>query len=504
MPTWFINVKEKGAKKAEKNILGLNKSLGGLASKAALAAGAFFGTGMLLSGMKSAIDLAGKQEAAEKALETALGRTSDALLNQASALQQASIFGDEAIIQQQAFLGSLKFSEEQIKSIIPVAMDLAAATGMTLESAVRNTAKTFSGLAGELGELVPQLRGLTKEQMMAGEAVKVMGDLFGGQALSQTETMTGKLEQMKNATGDAMEAGGGLASKAVIPLANALKTAAESATTFINSISEEDKIIKENTLTANRNAAAFNAIGNAIGFLTDKMASFAEKSSPFRANLKEIRDTGESVELSLQEQAMALDLVGEKQIKGGANFDNQIKKQKEVNFTIKDQIELDELRRDQSIKFTSDLVGNLGDLAGAFSKGKKVEARLAQTQAVIDTYAGANKALASAAPPFNFISAAAVIAGGLANVAKISSSIGDFKAAATGMNEVVNKPTLILAGEAGAESVNITPLTASQSQSATSGSVTVNVSGNVMSPDYVEDVLADQIKEAVRKGVSFA
>ena len=35
------------------------------------------------------------------------------------------------------------------------------------------------------------------------------------------------------------------------------------------------------------------------------------------------------------------------------------------------------------------------------------------------------------------------------------------------------------------------------------GSVTVNVSGNVMSPDYVEDVLADQIKEAVRKGSDF-
>ena len=35
------------------------------------------------------------------------------------------------------------------------------------------------------------------------------------------------------------------------------------------------------------------------------------------------------------------------------------------------------------------------------------------------------------------------------------------------------------------------------------GSLTVNVSGNVMSPDYVEDVLADQIKEAVRKGSDF-
>ena len=86
MPNFFINVKEKGAKKAEKNIKGLNGALGGLASKAALAAGAFVGGGMLLSGMKRAVDLAGQQEAAEKALSTALGKTSQELLNQASAL----------------------------------------------------------------------------------------------------------------------------------------------------------------------------------------------------------------------------------------------------------------------------------------------------------------------------------------------------------------------------------------------------------------------------------
>ena len=41
MPNFIINVKEKGAKKAAKNIGGLNKSLGNLASKAALAAGDF-------------------------------------------------------------------------------------------------------------------------------------------------------------------------------------------------------------------------------------------------------------------------------------------------------------------------------------------------------------------------------------------------------------------------------------------------------------------------------
>ena len=105
------------------------------------------------------------------------------MLDQASALQKVAGIGDEVIIVQQAFLASLKFTEEQIKEIITVAIDLSAATGIELESAVRNTAKTFSGLAGELGELIPQLRTLTTEEMKAGEAVKLMADLFGGQAL---------------------------------------------------------------------------------------------------------------------------------------------------------------------------------------------------------------------------------------------------------------------------------------------------------------------------------
>ena len=37
-----------------------------------------------------------------------------------------------------------------------------------------------------------------------------------------------------------------------------------------------------------------------------------------------------------------------------------------------------------------------------------------------------------------------------------------------------------------------------------SGGVTVNVSGNVLTQDFVEGELAESIQEAVRKGVSFA
>ena len=53
--------------------------------------------------------------------------------------------------------------------------------------------------------MVPQLRELTAEQMKNGEAVKVMAELFGGQASENAKTMQGRLEQMTNAVGDTAE-----------------------------------------------------------------------------------------------------------------------------------------------------------------------------------------------------------------------------------------------------------------------------------------------------------
>ena len=203
--TYEILAKTKGFKNSEKQVKGLNGALGGLAKKAIGVAGAYFGTRALLDGINASIEAFKVQEQAEKMLEQALGGTSQALLDQASALQKVSTSGDEAIIQQQAFLASIGMTEDQIKDILPVALDLAAATGLTLESAVRNTAKTFSGLAGELGELVPQVRDLTPESMKAGEAVEVMGKLFGGAAKANATTLAGRMERVQGAISDMAE-----------------------------------------------------------------------------------------------------------------------------------------------------------------------------------------------------------------------------------------------------------------------------------------------------------
>lgn len=73
--------------------------------------------------------------------------------------------------------------------------------------------------------------------------------------------------------------------------------------------------------------------------------------------------------------------------------------------------------------------------------------------------------------------------------------------AATGYSGVIDNPTNLLVGEAGAEMVNVTPLDGREGSGG--GETVVNISGNVMSQEFVEGELRDRIEEAVRRGSDF-
>lgn len=157
----------------------------------------------------------------EKRLLTALRGREDIqqrLIKQAGELQSRSLFGDEEIIGQQAFLASLGLTEQQINDTIEAAAQLSSATGMTLDSAVKNLAKTYGGLSGELGESIPKLKELTTEQMKNGEAVKFILENYKGFAESAAETGLGPMQQLKNSIGDVGEEIG----KVLMPMVQAV------------------------------------------------------------------------------------------------------------------------------------------------------------------------------------------------------------------------------------------------------------------------------------------
>lgn len=155
-----------------------------------------------------ALKNADTQQQAEQRLLTALkGRTDiqQRLIAQAAELQSRSVLGDEVVIGQQAYQASLGMTEEQIGRVIEASAQLSAATGMTLDSAVKNLAKTFGGLTGELGESIPKLKELTVEQLKNGEAVDFILENYKGFAESAAQTALGPLRQLNNAWGDFLE-----------------------------------------------------------------------------------------------------------------------------------------------------------------------------------------------------------------------------------------------------------------------------------------------------------
>lgn len=148
------------------------------------------------------------QVQAETRLLTALKGREDIqrrLMAQAAELQSRSTFGDEEVIAQQAYLASLGMTERQINDVIEASAQLSTATGMTLESAVKNLAKTYGGLTGELGESIPALKNLTAEQLKSGEAVRFILENYKGYAEAAAQSGAGSMRQLKNQLGDLAE-----------------------------------------------------------------------------------------------------------------------------------------------------------------------------------------------------------------------------------------------------------------------------------------------------------
>ena len=79
-------------------------------------------------------------------------------------------------------------------------------------------------------------------------------------------------------------------------------------------------------------------------------------------------------------------------------------------------------------------------------------------------------------------------------------------AAARGANFVTDGPQMMLVGDnpGGRERVQVTPLSYTNIDCpAQGGAINVTISGNVMSQDFVEGELAEQIKTAIRRGTDF-
>jgi len=190
----------------------LNSNLGGMNKTALATAGAVAGVAVAV---KKTVDALNDCEAAYKiqrnaeiALQTAAKNNpylNDEsvynLRNFASELQSMSNIGDEQSLQVMAQLAAMGRTEEQIQAIMKAAADMSAVTGNSIQNVAVQLNKTYSGLAGELGEANSAIRGLSKEELEAGKAIDIIAKQYNGQAAAMADNTV----QLANAWGDFKE-----------------------------------------------------------------------------------------------------------------------------------------------------------------------------------------------------------------------------------------------------------------------------------------------------------
>lgn len=526
MPNFFINVKETGARKAEKNVKGLNRSLGSLKSQAMMAAGAFLGTGALIAGIKGAVNAFGEQELAEKKLEASLGRTSQALLDQAAALQQVSNFGDETIISAQALIAAFVDDEEQIKLATQATLDLAAAKGMDLNAAADLVSKTLGSSTNAMSRYGIEVTGAVGSTERLNTLTGNIAEKFGGQALAQSETLTGSIKGMKDAIGDTAEDMGELLAPAVIKAAGFFKGAAEAVGGYVKSL--KDLSVEEIQQSTNQDDLA-ERIGKTKQQLHDlKQANFGAGKSIndttywTQAQKDEFQALEDKLFVLEQRYTSTNMLVTE----SGFNFAESSSAIEEAgirrteadsgatdiilgNFKKVEQKNLDLAAGEKKFaeekkKRKADQVKE--DLKNAALSGQSAdEAMKSVVRAeIMEAAAGYFSSIFKSVPfPFN-IALAAGAGSFIAGKADQLLSQVQIPSFATGGDFVTNGEQLIRVGDnpSGRERVQVTPLDAGGEPTGGGGAVHITFNSPVMSADHTEDVIIPQIREAIRRGAS--
>jgi hypothetical protein len=105
---------------------------------------------------------------------------------------------------------TLGLSNEQAKEMVTTAGNLSAVTKNSVNESFNALMMTYKGNTKALGELSPLVKGLTKEQVEAGGAVKLLSQYFSGQAENATKTFSGSLQVLSNSLGNLKEEIGGI------------------------------------------------------------------------------------------------------------------------------------------------------------------------------------------------------------------------------------------------------------------------------------------------------
>lgn len=497
-----IDIKTKGAKKSKDQLGGLNNSITSLGRSALNAGAAYFGARGLINAIKFSTESFGIQEQAEKKLEVALGRTSQALLNQASALQKVTTFGDEAIIGVQSSLAAFLDSEEAIKKATEATLDISVAMGMDLKSAGDLVAKTLGSSTNAMSRYGITVEGAVGSTDRLESLTGNVAKLFGGQAKAQADTYAGAVQQLQNSLGDMAEDIG----RIVVPIFQELQPHLQLAIDFWSEYLKvgDDNKKGQSTLS--------NEIKN-LNVEIDKQTSLVDyiSSTSYRTfDMMKIRASEAS--RTLAEQMLFENAEIERQSGLLNNLISTKEQQEKIEIGLAQSHENQLKIRKSSIATEIDFVKVVVPTGEKINKQKQKQIQLDLKSAVLqqtsakdamkaviraetmEAVAGYISSIFKSVPfPFNIGLAAGA---GLAVGGVIDRNLAQF---AEGGDFVTSGPQMIMVGDnpGGRERVQVTPLS-SPNISGPQG-ININLNGNIFGTrEFVRDTLIPEIQKAVR------
>tara|TARA_R100000655_G_scaffold15839_2_gene34910 strand:- start:225 stop:1946 length:1722 start_codon:yes stop_codon:yes gene_type:complete len=489
-----------------------------------------FAMNIVKNSLGSLVNLFGEQEDAEKRLEVALGGVNQELLDFASASQKVTRSGDETIISAMALIAAFVDDEEQIKAATTATLDLAAAKGMDLNSAADLVAKTLGSETNSLSRYGIQVEGAVGSTERLTSLTNSMAEAFGGQATEQAGTLAGKLDRVKNIMGDIGEDVGEKMESTLSKVTTAMLKFNDALTD--EEIQEEAiKKTKEDIIELDRRIAANLENTNSEDKLDAEinlLDQFLRKTKEAREEqLKLLTPTENTEAQAAFEQEMALiqlelDTDENKYIQ---KRDRMIAFRQEetalgenaVHFSFemhKKELKAFEDKENKKkliqLKAGQESIRILSQVAQAIDKNSGLAKAAMVAEMMVNAFMIAQKTLMSLLDmdvpfPAAFALSTAQFVAQVAQVNKAKQFetgglVGGRRHSQGGTMIEAEQGEFVMSRDA-VESIGAGTLEAMNQGGG--GAITVNVSGNVMTDDFVENELAEKIATAVRRGTDF-
>ena len=536
MPKFIINVKEKGAKKAAGNIKSLTSSMKMMALQAVTVTA-------VVQGLKKSIQMSAEMEGVKRGFDN-LAKSqgfSTVAFNKFRAATDGTI--DSLTLMKQAnnaMLLGITDSEDQMADMFDVAQRLGASLGVDTVQAVESlvtglgrqsklmldnlgimvdTNKAYEDYADSIGKTTSQLTDQERKTAFVNAAMKEANSLvaqLGEEQLTTKDAMA----QAATAASDVAVSLGNLLSPSIIRSAELFVGAAEAVNTYLISLKalDTESIMVKGT---------HEKVGEAIDANENRLKVIASRTYGSANMTARYKDEVENLErqlVELNKRYMETNILMVDSVEGfgvlSGSTDNMNTSLNITNTETTDYLaNLKKVEGQQMTSISSWDIMTLGIRRNTLERARNVKENLkgyAMTSATaedamksvvkaesMEAVAGLIASIFKTVPfPLNAILAAG--AGATAS-GLIDKGLASF---ATGADFVTSGPQMMMVGDnpSGMERVSVTPLGGDPNingPQAGGGSVTVNVSGNVLSQDFVEGELAENIKEAIRRGTDF-